>query len=105
MKQPFTSHISTCDMISDMDTQHFWQFCDQARCTPTAPDINLAIIHKNFHKHPRKHELRAQWVVDRAKKISNITLDLASVIEASKREEQDHRDADKHTIMTINLIK
>jgi len=88
-----------------MDTQAFWQFCDQARCTPTAPDINLAMIHKNFHKHPQRHELRAQWIVERAQKIANITLDLASVIQASKREEQDTRDAHKRTIMTINLIK
>jgi hypothetical protein len=86
------------------DQQAFWQFCDMARCTPTAPDINLALIHKKFHKHPRRHELRSQWVVERAQKIANITLNLEEVIDASKREEQDLRDADKHTITTINLI-
>ena len=81
----------------------FWQFCDHARCTPTSPDINLAMTHKNFHKHPQKHELRAQWVFDRAMKIAGIRLDVESVIAASKREEEQLRNADKHTITTIKF--
>jgi hypothetical protein len=84
-------------------TYAFWQFCDHARCTPTSPDINLAMTHKNFHKHPQRHELRAQWVVDRALKIAGIRLDVESVIAASKREEEQLRNADKHTITTIKF--
>lgn len=76
----------------------FWQFCDHARCTPSSPDIALGLIHKNFHKHQQRHELRAQWVVDRAKKVANITLNLEQVIAASKREEEQLRNADRHTI-------
>lgn len=61
------------------------------------------MTHKNFHKHPQKHELRAQWVVDRAMKIAGIRLDVESVITASKREEEQLRNADKHTITTIKF--
>lgn len=78
--------------------QHFWQFCDQARCTPSAPSINLAMIHKNFHKHPQRHALRAAWVVERAQRVASITLDLDEVIAASQREEEELRNAQKRTI-------
>lgn len=83
----------------------FWQFCDIAQCTPSSPDISLALKHKNFHKHPHRHRLRAQWVVKRAKEVANIKLHLESVIAASQREEQELRDAHRRTITTINLIK
>ena len=92
-----------------MTTKHpqshyaFWEFCDHARCTPTSPDQNLALLHKNFYKHPQRHELRSQWVVDRAKKLRGIRLHLESVIDASKREEEQLRNADKHIIATIRI--
>ena len=82
---------------------HFWQFCDAARCTPTSPDVNLAIIHKKFHKHPQRHELRAAWVVERAQRVAHITLDLDAVIAASKREEEDLRLSHKRKIATIKF--
>lgn len=84
-------------------TYAFWQFCDHARCTPSSPDINLALIHKNFHKHPQRHELRAAWVVDRALKMAAIRLHLESVIAASRREEEELRNAGSHTIATFKL--
>jgi hypothetical protein len=84
-------------------TYAFWQFCDHARCLPDAPDMNLGLIHKNFHKHPQRHELRSQWVVDRAKKFANITLHLESVIAASQREEEQHRNAAKRKITSFNI--
>jgi hypothetical protein len=81
----------------------FWEFCDHARCTPTSPDQNLSLLYKNFYKHPQRHELRSQWVVDRAKKLRGIRLHLESVIDASKREEEQHRNAEKRHIATIRL--
>jgi hypothetical protein len=81
----------------------FWQFCEHARCTPSSPDISLSLIHKKFYKHPQRHELRAQWVVDRAMKVAGVRLHLESVIEASKREEQELQKADKHTIGSIKI--
>ena len=58
---------------------------------------------KKFYKHPQHHELRAQWVVERAKRLANQDLNLELVIAASKREAEELRNADKHTITTINI--
>jgi hypothetical protein len=84
-------------------TYAFWEFCDHARCTPTSPDISLGLVHKNFYKHPQRHELRAEWVVERAFKMAGVRLHLESVIEASKREEQQLQDADKRTIAVLKF--
>lgn len=81
-----------------MSTTHFWQFCDMAQCLPSSPDISLRMIHKNYDKHPRKHELRAAWVVERALKIANVILDLDAVIAASKQEEIDYKNASKRVV-------
>lgn len=81
----------------------FWQFCDVACCTASAPDINLGLIHKNFYKHPQRHQLRAAWVVERAMHMKGIRLDLEQVIAASKREEEDLRNANSRTIASITL--
>lgn len=81
----------------------FWQFCEIAQCLPNAPDMNLSKTHKNFHKHPHRHELRALWVVDRAKTLAMADLNLDLVIAASKREEETHRNASKTVITTFNF--
>ena len=81
----------------------FWQFCDIAKCTPSSPDINLGMIHKKFYKHPQRHELRAQWVVERAKRLAQQDLNLELVIAASKREEANLHSADKHKLTTIQF--
>lgn len=90
-----------------METNHsdfaFWQFCDIAGCASSAPDINLGLIHKNFHKHPQRHDLRAAWVVERAMRIAGITLDIEQVTAASKQEQEDLRNANSRTIASITL--
>lgn len=82
---------------------HFWQYCDIARCLPSSPDDHLRREHRQFHKHPQRHELRAAWVVERAKQTANTQLDLEAVTEASRREERDYENADKHTITTLTI--
>jgi hypothetical protein len=87
----------------DQSQLQFWQFCDIAKCTPSAPDINLGMKYKKFYKHPQHHELRAQWVVERAKRVANQDLNLELVIAASKQEAENLRNADTHTIATFKL--
>jgi hypothetical protein len=87
----------------DQSQLQFWQFCDIAKCTPSAPDINLGMVHKKFYKHPQHHELRAQWVVERAKRVANQDLNLELVIAASKQEAETLRNTNSRTIATFKL--
>ena len=87
----------------DQSQLQFWQFCDIAKCTPSAPDINLGMKYKKFYKHPQHHELRAQWVVERAKRLAQQDLNIDLVIAASKREEETLHSADKYKLTTIQF--
>jgi hypothetical protein len=98
-----TTEKETTMTTHPQSTYAFWEFCDHARCTPSAPDQNLELLYKNFYKHPQRHELRSQWVVDRAKKFRGVRLHLESVIAASKREEELLRNGDKRTIATFKI--
>jgi hypothetical protein len=81
----------------------FWQFCDIAKCLPASVNNNLATIHKNLYKHPQFHELRAQWVVERAKRLAHQDLNIDLVIAASQREEANLHSADKHKLTIIQF--